>query len=114
MTLPRTFDGEGDDDAGGVFRPVDLVLHLDQHTDPPVDHLGRDGHGAAGGDGPFGRQLQPAVGGRGRAGVSVHPQRVARDVLVLERQHFQIAGRNWKADHPLFDWLINCVILNHF
>ena len=19
-----------------------------------------------------------------------------------------------KADHPLFDWLINCVILNHF
>ena len=23
-------------------------------------------------------------------------------------------SRQLKADHPLFDWLINCVILNHF
>ena len=23
-------------------------------------------------------------------------------------------GHSLKADHPLFDWLINCVILNHF
>ena len=23
-------------------------------------------------------------------------------------------NRTLKADHPLFDWLINCVILNHF
>ena len=24
------------------------------------------------------------------------------------------SDRILKADHPLFDWLINCVILNHF
>ena len=23
-------------------------------------------------------------------------------------------SRHLKADHPLFDWLINCVISNHF
>ena len=37
-------------------------------------------------------------------------------VWQYERFRSHLLERNGllKADHPLFDWLINCVILNHF
>ena len=37
-----------------------------------------------------------------------------RRVLDLKKLSHGIPISDFKADHPLFDWLINCVILNHF
>ena len=34
---------------------------------------------------------------------------------LAESRHLKVDGRSkLKPDQPLFDWLINCVILNHF